>query len=345
MHVGLRERLARDDRLAGAIRRFLSARGYLEVATPALCPFLIPEPSIEVFATTFHASRTDQRLYLAPSPELWMKRLIAHGSGSIYQVARAFRNGDFGGPLHNPEFRLLEWYTTGSAYLQEVGVLEELLRELRRAATVLRPDPERVAPPVRTMTMEEAFRELAGIDLAAPAHSGMEGAGAAPMIEAGRRAGLDVRDDSTWEQAFHVAFLSLVEPRLPTDRPLVLADWPALVRTTARRKPDTPWAERWELYLDGVEVANCYSEETDPAEVRRFLAEETARKRAAARTPHPTDKAFARLFDAGFPACSGVALGVDRLALALEGGQSLEEVILFPLSAIVGGTSGTEGAP
>jgi lysyl-tRNA synthetase class 2 len=157
------------------------------------------------------------------------------------------------------------------------------------------------------------------------------------MIEAARSLGCDARDDWTWEQAFHGAFLSRVEPGLPCDRPLVLADWPAAVRTTARRKPGTPWAERWELYLDGVEVANCYTEETDPREVDRFMADEALRKRRTARVVPRVDEGYGRLFTEGFPDCSGVALGVDRLEMVFRGERSLEGVINFPLSAIVRG--------
>jgi lysyl-tRNA synthetase class 2 len=129
-------------------------------------------------------------------------------------------------------------------------------------------------------------------------------------------------------------FLAAVEPRLPRDRPLVLADWPAAVPTTARRVAGTPWAERWELYLDGIEVANCYTEETDPREVARFMADEARRQRTAGVVPR-VDEGYGRLFAGGFPACSGVALGVDRLEAAFRGERSLEGVINFPLSAIV----------
>ncbi len=156
------------------------------------------------------------------------------------------------------------------------------------------------------------------------------------MIEAARGPGADARDDWTWEQAFHGAFLAAVEPRLPRDRPLVLSDWPAAIPTTARRRPGTPWAERWELYLDGVEVANCYTEETDPAVVTRFLTDEAARQRTARVVPR-VDEGYRRLFADGFPACSGVALGLDRLEMVFRGERSLEGVINFPLSAIVRG--------
>jgi lysyl-tRNA synthetase class 2 len=328
MQPDLRARLSRSDRFTREIRAFFTGNGHVEVDTPCLSPFLIPEPAIEVFRTAFlPAAGGSVELYLAPSPELWMKRLLAAGSGSIFQIARSFRNGDLGGPLHNPEFRLLEWYTVGASYLDQVATTEELM------ARLLSVDPpetpaECLRPPFRVMTMEQAFRDFAGMDLAARTGTG-------DMIEAARSRGADARDDWTWEQAFHGVFLARVEPGLPRDRPLVLSDWPAQVPTTARRRPGTPWAERWELYLDGIEVANCYTEETDPREVDRFLADETIRKRRTARVVPCVDEGYGRLFADGLPGCSGVALGVDRLEMVFRGGRSLEGVINFPLSAIV----------
>jgi elongation factor P--(R)-beta-lysine ligase len=329
MPSDLRARLERSERFVREIRHFFSERGHVEVDTPCLAPYLIPEPAIAVFATEFHpAAGGAVPLFLAPSPELWMKRLLATGSGSIFQVARAFRDGDLGGPLHNPEFRLLEWYTVGVTYRDQVATTEALLERLLDAVPTDSP-AEHLRPPFRVMTMAEAFRDLAGLDLAGLGETDA-------LIVAARGCGADARDNWTWEQAFHGAFLAGVEPRLPRDRPLVLADWPAAVPTTARRRPGTPWAERWELYLGGVEVANCYTEETDPAAVARFLADEAARQRTARVVPR-VDAAYGRLFAGGFPACSGVALGVDRLEMVFRGARSLEGVINFPLSGIVRG--------
>jgi lysyl-tRNA synthetase class 2 len=154
------------------------------------------------------------------------------------------------------------------------------------------------------------------------------------MKEAGIRQGVPMPVDPTWEEAFHIVFLTLVEPGLPRSRPLVLTDYPALVPTTARRKPGTPWAERWELYIDGVEIANCYTEETDSRALRVLIGEESERKKGC-RVPHRIDEGLADLFPPGFPSCSGAALGVDRLEMVFSGDTSLQGVILFPFSAIL----------
>ncbi len=323
----IRAQLQRHSLFTRTVRSFFQERGYLEVDTPTLSPFLIPEPSIEVFQTAFHPGRGGEiPLWLIPSPELWMKRLLAAGSGNIFQVSRSFRNGDFGGPHHNPEFRLLECYTVNAGCLDSIPVVEDLFSRLL-AALPPGPHPERLAPPFERLTMEEAFRRFARIELARCTDANA-------MREAGVGRGAAMPPEPTWEEAFHIAFLTLVEPHLPRAHPLVLTDYPALVPTTARRRAGTPWSERWELYVDGVELANCYTEETDADALGALIAEEETRK-GSSRVTHRIDRAQAGLFPRGFPVCSGVALGVDRTEMVFRGEKTLEGVILFPLSAIL----------
>jgi lysyl-tRNA synthetase class 2 len=326
METSLRERLLRQARFLAAVRRYFSDTGYAEVDTPVLSPFLIPEPAIEIFRTDWlPAAGPGRPMWLAPSPELWMKRLLARGSGSIFQVSRSFRNGDLGSPLHNPEFRLLEWYTLGASYLEAIAVTEGLFSALLSDAGSL--DPDGLEPPFRRLTMEEAFRQAAGIELGECQETGA-------LKKAGERAGAAMPARPTWEEAFHIAFLTLVEPGLPRDRPLVLMDYPRQIPTTARPLPGTPWAQRWELYVRGVEIANCYTEETDAAALRALFGEEEARGKGR-RTPHDTDWDLAEEFPPGFPSCTGTALGLDRLEMVMRREESLQGVILFPFSAIL----------
>jgi lysyl-tRNA synthetase class 2 len=333
MEPPLRERVLRHARFAGSVRAFFQERGYAEVETPILSPFLIPEPSLEVFETRYIPARgAASSLWLAPSPELWMKRLLAGGSGSIFQISRCFRNCDYGGPHHNPEFRLLEWYTQGADYLRSIEVTEELFSRLLSERTAGRP-AEELSPPFERLTMQEAFETFAGIDLARCQDPGS-------LAEEASRAGVSLEGSPTWEQVFHIVFLTLVEPRLPRKKPLVLLEYPALVPTTAKRKPGTPWAERWELFVDGVEIANVYTEETDAEAIRAFVSAEALR-RGGCRTHHEVDTGFAGLFPPGFPPCTGAALGMDRLEMVFSGQKSLEGVILFPFSSIVGSQSST----
>jgi lysyl-tRNA synthetase class 2 len=327
MEMSLRQRVMRHARFTSAVRDFFQSRGYAEVDTPTLAPHLIPEPAIEVFQTEYLPARGPARpMWLIPSPELWMKRLLAGGAGNIFQVSRSFRNGDFGGPHHNPEFRLLEWYTVGAGYLDSIRMTEDLFAHLLARAEPGHPAAQ-LSPPFARISMEEAFRKYAGIDLARCQEP-------EALRREARAKGITMSGSPTWEEAFHIVFLTLVEPLLPRGKPLVLLDYPAQVPTTAHRRPGTPWAERWELYLDGVEIANCYTEETDRETLRAFVRQEEER-RAGCRTSHAPDRDFADLFSPGFPPCTGAALGMDRLEMAWAGEKSLEGVILFPFSVIL----------
>jgi lysyl-tRNA synthetase class 2 len=333
METPLRLKLARHARFMNALATFFEERGYLPVDTPTLSPFLIPEPAIQVFKTDYVPGiGVPHPLWLIPSPELWMKRLLAAGSGDIYQVSRSFRNGDFGGPHHNPEFSLLEWYSMNADYLDSLSVTEELFQALLPLA----PTEEirrQLAPPFLRMTMEEAFDRYAGIDLAACQDTGV-------LREAAQREKIPLPAETTWEEAFHVVFLTRVEPGIPRDRPVALTDYPALVPTTARAVTGTPWAQRWELYVQGVEIANCYTEETDTGALATLFRHEE--ERMGQSHPEP-DIALADVFPSDFPSCSGVALGVDRLEMVMNGEKSLEGVIFFPFSAILPRQSGRKG--
>jgi lysyl-tRNA synthetase class 2 len=322
-----REILRRRSAFTAATRAFFSDRGYLETETPILAPALIPESAIEVFRTRFeHPYRPGRDMYLIPSPELWMKRLIAAGMGDIFQITRAFRNAESVGRLHNPEFTILEYYTAGADHLASIDVTEELFRHLLSRGLSSVPDAAALSPPFRRMTMAEAFREFAGFDLAP--------CSASDLAEQARRLGIRPGGEDDWETAFNRIFVDRVEPALPADRPLVLLDYPREVRCLAREIPGTPWRERWELYVSGIETANCYSEETDPGRVAAYFREEEARK-ARALVPHPADGKFVSLYRDGYPSCSGVAVGFDRLIMAFFGIPRIEGVILFPFSDIL----------
>ena len=156
------ELLRRRAQFIQAIRRFFVDRGYLEVETPILAPFLIPEPSLEIFETTYLDAGGGARvLYLIPSPELWMKRLLAAGSGSIFQITKCFRNGESLERYHNPEFTMLEWYTVDHDYTDSMGVMEDLVRRLGEEMTV----DSGLLPPFRRMAMNEAFETTTGLKL------------------------------------------------------------------------------------------------------------------------------------------------------------------------------------
>ncbi|MDR0450903.1 MAG: LysR family transcriptional regulator [Treponema sp.] len=327
------------------IRRFFDRRSYLEVDTPLLSPDLIPESCLEVFETRRlrpDRNREPEPYWLVPSPEIWMKKLIARHRQSLYQICKCFRNGESSGRFHSPEFTMLEYYTMGAGYLDSLAITEDLFAQLLGClnpagnsaaglrARALPADPA-LAPPFQRLSMGEAFGRWAGFDLyeAAAFPGGLE-------AEA-RRLGLEPPPGLGTGALYDLIFIHAVEPEIPRDRALAITDYPAFAPCLAKKSPGGKTAERWELYVRGIELANCYSEETGPEEVRRFFASEAAAKEKSALMPHRVDPDYWKLFlpkpgAAGpFPPFSGVAMGLDRLVMALAGRSAIDSVLPFPM--------------
>ncbi len=311
-------------RLLGQMRRFFDDRGYLEVDTPTLSPDLIPEPTIENFSSMFiNEFMGSKEMYLVPSPEVYMKRLIAAGSGSIYQFSHCFRNCEQIGHQHNPEFTMLEYYTVGADEQDSIAITEELF-----AKTALPGCPDHVLPPFRSMTVNEACKTYAGVDLDAAQDQ-------RKLREQALRLGLSVPEHpESWEDTFNRIFLTFVEPNLPQDKPLVLQQYPAQIDCLATKVPGRPYRRRWELYAGGIELANCYDEQRDSSTVRAYYQQEYAhlvenREKTGTVIPD-VDDCFADIFDGSFPQCSGVAMGMDRMLMLQLGKKSIGGVILFP---------------
>jgi lysyl-tRNA synthetase class 2 len=324
-----RELLEIRARIIRETRAFFDGAGYLEVDTPLLAPNLIPESCLEVFETALEppAGSRDRRrpLWLVPSPEIWMKPLIARHRISMYQICRCFRNGESRGRLHSPEFTMLEYYTMDADYLDSLAVTEDLFRRLEPFAAG---NAGALRPPFARLTVEEAFTRWAGFSLYAAAERG-----AKAMEEAARSLGLDPPPGLGTAALYDLIFIHAVEPKLPRGRPVALMDYPAFVPCLAQNRAGGYAKERWELYVNGIELANCYSEETDAAKVRAFFESEGAEKERQALVPHAVDPDYWRVFapanGQGFPRCSGVALGLDRLIMALTGKSSIDAVIPF----------------
>ena len=300
-------------------RSFFLERGYLEVETPILAPCLIPEPAIEVFSTKFLGSpghATD--LYLVPSPELWMKRLLAEGSGSLFQIAKCFRNSEVPSRYHSPEFTMLEWYTVGHNYKDSMVVIDDLLAFLC-SQMMFEWEP---TFPCDRMSMEEAFAEFACLDLNQLWQKDA-------LFEAAKVFSTSIGIGDTWEVIFNTLFVSAVEPRLREYSGLILYDYPAAIPTLAKTSGHN--AERWELYLRGVEIANCYSEETSREKLELLFQREAERKQPCEVQPR-ADGQFPKIVGGRLPECSGAALGMDRLLMVLSGKDHLDCAVSFPFS-------------
>lgn len=302
-------------------RLFFRSEGFLEVDTPLLAEKVIPESTIELFPARFsNPYGEDKELYLLPSPEYWLKQVLGEFPETpIFQLAKAFRNREQTGRLHNSEFTMLEWYRPQSDYEKSMQDTEALIRRLCRTAG-------REEPRFRRLSVEEAFQELAEIELE-PLCAGLE-----PLQAEADRLEIAYNPSDSWNDLFQRIFITLVEPELPTEEPLFLTDYPANIVCLAKEKAGAPYRERWELYWKGVELANCYSELIDPEAVRRLFREEGAEKARIAAVPVRIDNEYWRVFADGYPESSGVALGFDRLLMILAGKRAIDEVIYFPFT-------------
>jgi lysyl-tRNA synthetase class 2 len=304
------------------IRTFFDTREYTEVLVPVLTETPIPEAHLELFHTTFaHPMQGSRELYLLPSPEYYLKQLLAQGSGSIYAISQSFRNAESLGHQHNPEFTMLEYYTKDADSTTSLDITTELLRVLgeRREALVI--------------SMAECWRQWTGIDLAATIPGGV------PSPELLREGMLrqkitarqhDELSQYSWEDLFQMVFLNHIEPQLPRDTPVFITRYPAAVPVLAQTIPGTPWADRWELYLRGMEVANCFGEETDPVRILQFMQDQQHLKEQLHRPTPPWDTTFLQPPNT-LPQCSGVALGIERLGMYFFDEKTINRVISFPL--------------
>ncbi|MDR0374778.1 MAG: LysR family transcriptional regulator [Treponema sp.] len=321
------ELLQERARVIRNVRRFFDERNYVETDTPVLAPDLIPESCLEVFETTYlppaeTKTRKKRSYFLTPSPEIWMKRLIADHRVDLYQIGKCFRNGESIGRLHSPEFTMLEYYTMDANYEDSLDITEALF-----AALLPSSGRRSLSPPFLRLAVEDAFREFAGFSLFSAVEKG--------SLEMEARAfGLDPPANMGTAALYDLIFVHTVEPNLPRDKPVALMDYPAFVPCLAKKSANGLTAERWELYVRGVELANCYSEETDPEKVRSFFEAEAAVKAEHALTPHAVDMDYWKVFSTrkeGYPRCSGVAMGVDRLIMSLTGRSSIDSVLPFPM--------------
>ena len=313
-------------RMIRTLRAWLDSRGYLEVDTPLLTPRLIPESYIDPFTTTFtHPRHEPLPLGLVPSPEVWMKQLLTAGFGDIYQLGHVFRDRENLTDIHNPEFTMLEWYTVGADADASRAHTMELLSTLADALGDSIAGQRRFVGTghAETISIPDAFCEHVGseIDWFGEADG---------MRLAALKAGLTVSADETEEELFQRVFLTRVEPNLPANRCVFVTDYPALVPTPAARGCDSRFADRWELYIAGMEIANCYTEERESRRLKEYVDSvlDVRGARTDAATPLPGIDDLAGF--AGAQPCSGVALGVDRLLAALLGHRSIRGVIFFP---------------
>jgi lysyl-tRNA synthetase class 2 len=288
-----RQTLTERARIIQNIRSFFIDRGYLEVETPHRIPANAPEPHIDAVASGACALHT--------SPELAMKRMLAAGYEQLFQVCRVWREGERG-QFHLPEFTLLEWYRVGIDY-------NALMKECMELIFVLVPEGKLyragrtidLTMPWQKLTVTEAFTQYASINL----------------------------NQTLDSDCFEEILTNEVEPHLGKEKPTFLTEYPSSLAALARTKPgESQVAERFELYIDGLELANAFSELTDPEEQRCRFEKDEELRRTAGKTPYPLPERFLAELE-NMPEAAGIALGLDRLIMLITGAKKIDDVVAF----------------
>jgi lysyl-tRNA synthetase class 2 len=312
----LRQRAA----LLRRVREFFDAREYLEVETPLLSHDTVLDRHLDPFVTRHVPDPTrpgqGTELFLQTSPEFGMKRLLAAGSGPIFQITRSFRNGERG-PLHNPEFTILEWYRPGDDYQTGIQLLADLACELSGAQKI------------ETLTYAQVFQTHYQLSPHTATLEQLQAAAQQATLVAPTSLGTD-RDG--W---LDFLLTERIQPRLGQTAPMILCDYPASQAALAQTRFDAALgcdvAERFELYWRGIELANGYHELLDPAILRARNAANNALRVSDGKPALPVESRLLAVMDEGLPACSGCALGLDRLLMILAGAETIDQVLAFPL--------------
>jgi lysyl-tRNA synthetase class 2 len=327
--AGRRPHLKARAQIAAALRAWFAARDFTEVETPVLQLSPGNETHLHAFASDLIGPGSERyTLYLRTSPEFACKKLLASGESRIFEFARVFRNRERGA-LHHPEFTMLEWYRANETYDALMEDCAALLSETARAANVTEftfrgRDADPFAAPER-LTVAEAFERYAGIDLLASLEGG-EG-NRDVIAAAGRAAGVPFGEDDNWGDIFSRLMAERIEPKIGNGRATILCEYPITQAALARAKPgDLRVAERFELYVCGVELANAFGELTDAVEQRRRFTAAMAEKERIYGERYPLDEEFLAALTS-MPPSSGIALGFDRLVMLATGAQRIGQVL------------------
>lgn len=317
----MRQEIARKRaQLIQLIRNFFVDNGFLEVETPIMTTIPGMEPHLNPFETSLRTpDRQDHKMYLNTSPEIQMKKLLGEGFSNIFNITKVFRNGEIGGPGHNPEFTMLEWYRKDANYKNIMHDCEELLSQLS----------DKYPKPWTRVSVHQLFLEHCEIEL--HDHEDYES-----FKKIAEKKGYSTVGCNDWDDVFFKIFLNSIEPKLAEMGAVIVYDYPATQAALAKKSHTNPfWAERFELYIDGVEIANAFSELIDPQEQRQRLEQEQETRRKFKKPVFDIDEEFLSSLGQIKTPCAGIALGIDRLIMLLLDKRSIEDVILFPTISMI----------
>ena len=317
--VASREILELRARVLARIRDFMARRSILEVETPVLHPAGNPDPNINSLTTAVNLpfAGDSEVYYLHTSPEFAMKRLLASGSGPIYQISRVFRDNE-AGRIHQPEFTMLEWYRPGFDHHDLMNEIDEMLIELGLEGG-------------ERETYAGVFEKFCRLDPHTCDLVDLQDHAAALGLNSA------VADRAT---LLDLVFSHAVSPHLGLDRPVFIYDYPECQAALARLRPaDKAVAQRFELFINSIEIANGYNELNDIYEVNNRFESENNRRREQGLEPVKIDRQLLAALEHGMPPCAGVAVGFDRLVMAISGSPDIKDVIAFPVGEVAGNGS------
>ncbi|PIZ62240.1 hypothetical protein COY16_04920 [Candidatus Roizmanbacteria bacterium CG_4_10_14_0_2_um_filter_39_13] len=313
-------------RIIQIIEKFLQENNYLKLDLPVLSPALIPESYLEIFKTEFRYLDTKDNLFLTPSPELFIKRLLSEGIGDCYSMGKSFRNSEPNSPKHQPEFTMLEWYKIGKDYkymAQEVlKMLSAISWELFGKNTITYQGKSVSFDKWEEMTVAESFERYAEI-------SPEELFDAEKFMAKAKKKGY-VIDEFSFEDVWSQVYSQEIEGNLGTNGfPTVLYDYPIQFASLSKPNSDGKTAQRFEFYIEGIELGNCFSELTDaPLQKKRFIADDRERSRSG-KIEHPVDWGFIDSLEKGLPESTGIAIGVERLGMIFTNSNQIEDLKLI----------------
>lgn len=333
-HPELWERYWVREKVIDAIRAYFKAEGFHEAEVPLLLPTPSTEPFLEVFQTELKDDQGSKwQAFLPSSPEFALKKLLSAGSGSVFTITKSFRNGEGRSSRHNPEFTILEWYRTPGDYMDVARDFEGLMRAILYKVSPCKVQGETLgyqskkydlSSPWEKISVAEAFEKYGGIDVETMLDS-------EKLKAKGKEKGYQVTDKTTWEEIWNQILANEVEPKLGQKGPTILYDYPIAQAALARPAKDLRFAERFEVFMAGLELGNCFSELTDWREQERRCLADLAERKALGRTEFPMDTDFIEALKMGMPKTGGIAVGVDRLVALFADSPDIADTLFFPV--------------
>lgn len=322
------------EKVIDVIRAYFKGQGFHEAEVPLLLPTPSTEPFLEVFETELKDDQGNKwRGFLPSSPEFALKKLLCGGSGSVFTITKSFRNGEGKSSRHNPEFTILEWYRTPGDYMDVARDFEELMRFINKKLHHYTNKPLHhltyqgkeysLKAPWEKISVAEAFQQYAGIDIETMLNEQW-------LMAKGKEKGYQVTDKTTWEEIWNQILANEIEPRLGKKGPTILYDYPIAQAALAKPAKDPRFAQRFEVFMAGLELGNCFSELTDWKEQERRCLADLAERKALGRTEFQMDADFIEALKMGMSETGGIAVGVDRLVALFADSPDIADTLFFP---------------